>query len=114
MTGAKSSWIIFSKVDEFITDYDGTKCLVVLFGLEKYNAIYDRIRYLTGLKSDFTCNYFHNYAKIKIYSDDDLPLEKTLNLHNAVIIIKSVLNENENHKYCNIFLEKWSYELPKK
>ena len=32
----------------FIRDYDGTKYLV-LFRLEKYDAIYDRIRYLIGL-----------------------------------------------------------------
>ena len=36
----------------FIRDYDGTKYLV-LFDLKKYNAIYDKIRYLIGLKSGF-------------------------------------------------------------
>ena len=34
---------MFDKVDGFIRDYDGTKYLV-LFGLEKYNAIHDSIR----------------------------------------------------------------------
>ena len=29
--------------------------------------------------------------EIKINSDDDLPLEKTLNVYNVVILIKSVL-----------------------
>ena len=38
--------ILFDKVDEFIEiNYDGAKYLV-LFGLEKYNAPYDSIRYL--------------------------------------------------------------------
>ena len=35
--------------------------------------------------------------KIKFDSDDDLPLEKTLNIHNAVILFKSVFNKSHNH-----------------
>ena len=34
--------------------YDKTKYLI-LFGLEKYDAIYDRIIYLISLKSGITC-----------------------------------------------------------
>ena len=44
---------MFEKVNGFIRDYDGTKYLV-LFDSEKYDAIYDRIRYLTDLKSNIT------------------------------------------------------------
>ena len=47
--------------------------------------------------------------KIKINSDDDLLLEKTLNLHNIVIFIKSIFSKNHNHYYYQIFLEKCSY-----
>ena len=42
LIGAKSLRIMFEKVDGLIRDYDGTKYLV-LFGLEKYDAIYERI-----------------------------------------------------------------------
>ena len=45
--------IRFSKTDGFITIYDGNRYLK-LFGTEKYDAIYDRIRYLTSLKSAIT------------------------------------------------------------
>ena len=41
----------------FFRDYDGTKCLV-LFCLEKYVAIYNRIRYLIELKSSITYVFF--------------------------------------------------------
>ena len=41
-------------------------------------------------------------------SHDSLPLEKILTLHNVIILIKSVLNKNQNHHYYNIFLEKCS------
>ena len=66
---------MFNKVDGFNRDYDGTKNLV-LFGPEKCDAIFDKIRYLIGLKSCITYVDSHNYAKIKIDSDDDLHLKK--------------------------------------
>ena len=40
-------------------------------------------------------------------------LKKTLTLHNVIIVTKSVLNENQNHYYYNIFLEKCLCQLPK-
>ena len=48
------------------------------------------------LKSNISDGYFHKYTKIKINSDDDLTLEKAINMHNVVILIKSVLNENHS------------------
>ena len=65
--------ITFNKADGFTTFYNGSRYLV-LFGSEKYNAIYNRIRYLISLKSSITYVISHNYARIKI---DVLPLEKT-------------------------------------
>lgn len=56
---------------------DGIKYLVI-FGPEKYDFIFDRIRYLIGLKSSITYADFLNYAKIKTDSDDNLHLEETL------------------------------------
>ena len=47
----------FYKIDVFIRIYDGTRYLT-LFGSEKYNAIYDRIRHLIILKSK---NQYHIY-----------------------------------------------------
>ena len=52
--------------------------------------------------------------KIKVDSYDSLPIEKILTLHDAVIRIKSVLNNDKNHYYYKIFLEKFPYQLAKK
>ena len=43
-------------------------------------------------------------------ADNDLPQEEMLTFYNVMILIKSVLDKNQNHYYCNIFLEKCSYE----
>ena len=46
-------------------------------------------------------------------SYDPLPIEKILTFHNVIILIKSVLNKDKNHFYCEIFLEKCSDQLAK-
>ena len=113
LISAKPLGFMFDKVNGFTRVYDKTKYLI-LFGLEKYDAIYNRIRYLRSLKCGITYVFSRNYAKIKIDSDDGLSLEKTLSLHNVIIHIKSVLNKNKNHYYYKIFLEKYLYQLAKK
>ena len=45
----KSLHVRFDKTDGFIRIYDGTRYLSLL-GSEKYDAIYNRIRYLKSLK----------------------------------------------------------------
>ena len=41
-------------------------------------------------------------------------IKEVLTLQNVIILIKSVLNRDENHCYYNIVLEKSSYQLSKK
>ena len=44
--------------------------------------------------------------KIKVDSDNCLPVEKRFFLHNVIINIKSVTNNEKNNYYYKIFLEK--------
>ena len=85
-----------------------------MYGSEKYEAIYNRIRYLISLKSGITYIFSHYFAKIKVDSYNSLPIEKLLTWHNVIIHIKSVLNKDKNHYFYKIFLEKCSYQLAKK
>ena len=70
------------------------------------------------LKLDISDVYSHKYTNIKINSDDELinsddelPLEKKLNMHNVLIHIKSttVFNKNYNHYYYLVLLKEFSY-----
>ena len=54
------------------------------------------------LKSNIS-DLSHRFIKIKIKSDKDLPLEKTLKMQTVVMLIKSVFNENHNQYYCENF-----------
>ena len=67
MIDAKTLPVRFNKINIFIKVYDGVRCLV-LSGTEKYDLIYNRIRYLIGVKSGIECVFSHNYAEIKVDS----------------------------------------------
>ena len=48
--------------------------------------------------------------KIKFNSDDDLPLNKTIEIHNGTIVVKDVFYEN-NKCYLQVFVQECLYEL---
>ena len=54
--------------------------------------------------------YGKDFMKIKFDSDDNLPLNKTLKLHNMTIIVRSVFEEDDEF-YPQIFLDECLYEL---
>ena len=89
MIGAKPLCIRFYKIDVIIRIYDGNRYLV-LYGIEKYDAIYNRTRYILNKKSSVTYVFSHYYT-ISVDSFDSLPIEKSLTLHNVIIHIKSVV-----------------------
>ena len=91
MIGAKSLRIRFDKVGVIFRVYNGAR-LLVLFCPKKYDSICTRIRYIIRQKGNITYVIFHNYAKIKFDSYSSLLLEKTLILHNVIILIKWVFN----------------------
>ena len=94
MIGAKPLCIRFDKIDGFIRVYDRTRYLA-LFGTEKYDSIYNRIRYLIEVKSGITYVVSKSYAKIKVDSYDSLPLERTFSFDNVIVLIKSVAHKKK-------------------
>ena len=55
---------------------------------------------------DIAYAFSHSYARIKIDSYDSLSLRKSMTLHKVIILIKSVLDKDQNHYFYNMFLEK--------
>ena len=66
---AKPLPVRFDKIDGFVRVYDESRYLV-LFGSEKYDSIYFRIKYLITVKSGITYTTYNNCAKIKVGSYD--------------------------------------------
>ena len=65
LIGAQKLQVKFNKIDEFIRTYDGDRYLV-LFGLEKYDVICNRIRYIVSQKSSIICFLLINTQKSKL------------------------------------------------
>ena len=57
----------------------------------------NKIREITKSITNNSDNYLEKYMKIKFNSDDDLPLKKTLELYNMVIIVRSIFHEDKKH-----------------
>ena len=100
--------IRFSKIYGFIKSIDDKIKHQVLFNYGLLEIICDKIKYLASKKSVITNSINYNFGKIKIDSCNSLPIKKILTFHNLKILIKSVVNKNENNYYYNMFLEKGS------
>ena len=96
--------VSFDKINGFIKICDEVRYLV-LYDYERYDANYDRIRYLISEKSGITDSINYNFARIRIDSYNYLPIEKILTFHNVIILIKSV-----DH-YYNILIFKKMFVL---
>lgn len=59
----------------------------------KYNEMQDIPKYLIKIKKDNSADCDDNYLNIKNNFGDDLPLEKTLAVHDMVIYIISVFDK---------------------
>ena len=78
--------------------------------LKNYNDVFNGIRdKIKEINSD-DCDYEKYYMKIKFNSDDTLPLNKPLNVHNMTITIRYVF-EVGGKLYPQVFLADTLYEL---
>ena len=109
-TGSKPLCIRFNKIDGFIIPLDGkiNHLIVFIYGL--FNKTCCKIRHLINKKGGIKNSIKHNFGKIRIDLFNSLPIKKVFTCHNVIILVKSVVNENENKYYYNIFLEKGSYK----
>ena len=74
--------------------------------VDVWNGIIDKIK---EISSD-ECDYEKDYIKIKVNSDDDLPLSKQLEFYNMTITTRSVF-EGDGKLYPQVFLDDTLYEL---
>ena len=89
-------YLIIGKADRYIKEVNGNKYLIFASRdkskevLTKYLKRQDDIKYLIKIiNGDEAGKYEKEYMKIKFISDDNLPLNKILKLHNLTIIVRS-------------------------
>ena len=78
--------------------------------IKKYRELWDGIKNKIENINDHDCKYDKDFMKIKFDTDDNLPLNKLLNLHMLTIIVKSVF-EDEGTFYPQVYLDDCLYEL---
>ena len=115
-------YFIISEADGYIKEKNGSRYLVFDLAnesnevLKKYNEVWDviknEIETINGGKTSKhgSAEYDKDFMKTKFNSDDNLPLNKTLKLHNMTIVIRSVLEEHGKF-YPQVYLDECLYEL---
>ena len=78
--------------------------------LTKYTELWDGIKNLIKNINKKSGEYGKDFMKIEFNSDDNLPLNKTLKLHNMTIVIKFAFQEDGKY-YPQVFLDECFYEL---
>ena len=114
-------YLILSEMDGHFEEKNGNKYFILDSTnkgkevLKKYAELWD------GIKNYIECNsiekinnklgeYGKAFTKIKFNSGDNLPLNKTLKLHNIAIIIRTVF-EKDDKFYLQVYLSECLYEL---
>ena len=105
ISSVNPSYLIISEVDGY--EKHGSKYLVFHSpnenneALKKYNEPWDRIKNeIETINSGKKIEYDEDFMKIKFNSDENLPLNKTLQLHKIKIVIRSVFEE-----HCKFYLK---------
>ena len=78
--------------------------------IKKYEELWSKTRDLIRPITKNTNDYDEKYMKIKFDLDEELPLNKTMEIYNVTIFIRAIFYEN-NKYYPNVFLDKCSSEL---
>ena len=73
---------------------------------ELWSKIRDLIRSITKISDD----YDEKYMKIKLNSDDELPLNKTIEVPSMAIIVRTIFLENYKY-YPQLFLDERLYKI---
>ena len=87
---------------------------LIIFGnsddLRKFANIWKSIRAKIEENTGGIVQYDKDYMKIKFKSNDNLPIDNTVNMHQFTIIIRSVFAQNGKF-YPQLFLDDALYEL---
>ena len=78
--------------------------------LKNYNDVFNGIRDKIKKVNNNKCDYEKDYMKIKFSSDDELPLNKSLEFCLVAITIRHLIEEDGKF-YLQVFLDDTFYEL---
>ena len=77
---------------------------------KKYEELWSKIKDLIRSITKNADDYDEKYMKMKFNSDDELPLNKTIEIPTMTIVVRAVFHEN-NKYYPHVFLDECLYKL---
>ena len=103
--------VLINKIKRFTEECNGNKYLMLVLTdeskdtLKKYEELWNTVRYLIRSIAIKLDNYDKNNAKIKLNSGDNLPIKKTLDCYN-IVVVRSVFHV-DNKYYQKVFLNEY-------
>ena len=78
--------------------------------IKRYEELWSEIRALIRSITKNSDDYDEDYMKIKSNSDDELPLNKKIEIPIMMIVVRAAFHEN-NKYYPQVFLDECLYKL---
>ena len=103
-------YFIFDKVYGYFEEINENECLTLVptkeskEKIEKYDKLWSKIRYLIRSITKNSDDYDEKHMKIKFNSDDELRLNKTIEIPIIIIVVTAIFYENNKH-YPQVFLD---------
>ena len=110
-------YLLIDKIDRFIEEKEGDKYLNISLKnsnnevLKKYGEVWSGIKDSIAKTNDNQLKqYGKDYMKIKLNSDNNLPLNKILKFRILTIIIRNIFEKNGKY-YPGIYLDDCLYKI---
>ena len=103
-------------MNQYFEEINGNKYLTLVptkkkkEQIKKYEKLWIKIRDLIRSITKNSDDYNEKYMKIKFNSDDELPLNKTIETLTMRIVVRTIFYEN-NKYYPQVFLDEYLYKL---
>ena len=95
-------YLIFNKVNGYLEEINGNNYLTLVptneskEKIKKYEQLWIKIRNLIRSITKNSDDYDEKYIKIKLNSDDELPLNKAIDIPSMTIVVRAVFMEITN------------------
>ena len=109
-------YLIYNKVNGYFEEINENKYLTLVPTTEskekikRYKEIWSKIRDLIRLKTKNSDDYNKKHMKIKSNSDDELSLNKIVEIPTMTVVVRAIFLEN-NKYYPQFFLDECLYEI---
>ena len=111
-----SLYLIINKVDGYFEEINKNKYLTLAptndskNRIKNYEELWSKIRDWIRSIAKKSDDYDEKYMKTKFNSDEELPLNKTIEIPRIIIVVGAVIHKN-NKYYLQVFSDECPYKL---